>query len=70
MFRGRKSLMKLFQTSTRDIEDMVNLIQKTYVIIEQPEVRIKGKDVTLPANRVIEASCKASDGQIKNKRVM
>ena len=49
---------------------MVNLAQKTYKMYEQLEVRVKEKAVMIPANRVIEVSCKANLDQINNRRAM
>lgn len=49
---------------------MVNLVQKTYKMYEQLEVRVKEKAVMIPANRVIEVSCKANLDQINNRRAM
>ena len=52
------------------MKNMVNLVQKTDEMSEQPEVKVKTKDVIVPAKRVVEASCKANLGQIKNKRAL
>ena len=49
---------------------MVNLVQKTYKMYEQLEVRVKEKAVMITANRVIEVSCKANLDQINNRRAM
>ena len=49
---------------------MVNLVQKTYKMYEQLEVRVKEKAVMISANRVIEVSCKANLDQINNRRAM